>query len=273
MGRCRGSLPALVTAALETAAETEDIGDSARLLYAALDASYNSGSLGGRTIENCRELSERVIGRFLENRRCYEGDEDAECSVFRLIVLSLYGVEGLDGEELHPEWRAFSDLLLERWSGEALGAVLWQGLADAQKLRRHTAMTMDAYMLGDDRYAALLERSYAALVGEVLLPFPEDHVEGMDFCCLSALYDAALDGTDGLMPDMAVMDGAASLADGLVLGGVLRGGVSGLDALGDTGSVSFGKWDRNTLEALSVSVRHCCWRLSREADDRFDGSF
>ena len=256
-----GSLESLVGAALERAGEICDAGEAARLLYAAMDASFNSERLGERYVEQCRELSERVIERFLEERR-YAGDEEAERSVFRLIVLNIYGVGGPDGE-VHAEWRPFLDSLLERWSAESMGSPLWSGLTGEQRLRRHTAMLEEAYMLGDSRPAGLLERSYAELVCDGYL---------------SALYDAALDGTDGVMPDLALMDAVAGFCDEFVLGSFasvfVRGPAlveSGSDMAG-TGIPAFAP-SAGQAQALAVSVPHCCWQLSRQADEEFDRSF
>ena len=281
-----GSLESLVGAALERAGEICDAGEAARLLYAAMDASFNSERLGERYVEQCRELSERVIERFLDERR-YAGDEDAERSVFRLIVLNLYGVGGPDGE-VHADWRAFLDSLLERWSAESMGSPLWSRLTGEQRLRRHTAMLEEAYMLGDSRYAGLLERSYGELVCGAELPSSGDgSTSGLfpgaeqpaDFGYLSALYDAALDGTDGLMPDLALMDAVAGFCDEFVLGslasvfarGAALAEVSGSDMAG-AGIPAFAP-SAGQAQALAVSVPHCCWQLSRQADEEFDRSF
>ncbi len=278
------SLESLVDVALDKVGESGDPGESARLLYAAMDASFNSESLGERHVEQCRALSERVIGRFLEERR-YAGDEDAERSVFRLIVLNLYGVGGPEAE--HVEWRAFLDSLLERWSAESMGSPLWPGLTGEQRQMRHTAMLEEAYMLGDSRYAGLLERSYTELVSGAELPssgagstsglFPGAE-QPTDFGYLSALYDAALDGTDGLMPDLALMDAVAGCCDKFVLGSLApaqpRGAAlsaSGPDMAG-TGVPSLTP-ALSMAQALAVSVRYCCWQLSRQADEEFDRSF
>ncbi len=274
------SLESLVSAALERAGEICDAGEAARLLYAAMDASFNSERLGERYVEQCRALSERVIERFLEERR-YAGDEDAERSVFRLIVLNLYGVGGPDGK-VHADWRSFLDSLLERWSAESMGSPLWPGLSGEQRLRRHTAMLEEAYMLGDSRYSGLLERSYAELVCGAELPSSGGgslSSGGTDFGYLSALYDAALDGTDGLMPDLALMDAVAGFCDEFVLGSLAPAqsrdaalaGVSGSDTAG-TGIPAFAP-SAGQAQALAVSVRHCCWQLSRQADEEFDRSF
>ncbi len=254
---CCGRLEFLVGAALERAGEACE--DVARLLYAAMDASCNSESLGGEYVEQCRALSERVIDRFLENRPRYEGDEEAERSIFRLALLNLYGVSLPDGEVFHPGWRVFMDSLLGRWAGEAMGASLWPSLSEEQRLRRHTTMMMESYMMADGRYAGLLERSY----GELVLAADVDGEP--DFGCLSALYDAALDGTDGLMPDLALMAAAAERCDQYVLGSVAP------VLAGDSAQ----SWAPSTClaEALCISVRHCCWQLAREADARFDDSF
>ena len=287
------SLESLVSAALEGVGETCDAGEAARLLYAAMDASFNSERLGERYVEQCRELSERVIERFLDERRRYAGDEEAERSVFRLIVLSIYGVGGPDGE-VHAEWRSFLDSLLERWSAESMGSVLWPGLSGEQRLRRHTAMLEEAYMLGDSRYAGLLERSYAELVcGAELASSGGGSLSssssvsfsgaesggGTDFGYLSALYDAALDGTDGVMPDLALMDAVAERCDEFVLGSLAPAQprdaalaeVSGSDTAG-IGIPAFAP-SAGQAQALAVSVRHCCWQLSRQADEEFDRSF
>lgn len=286
-----GSLESLVGAALERAGEICDAGEAARLLYAAMDASFNSERLGERYVEQCRELSERVIERFLEERR-YAGDEEAERSVFRLIVLNIYGVGGPDGE-VHAEWRPFLDSLLERWSAESMGSPLWPGLNGEQRLRRHTAMLEAAYMLGDSRYSGLLERSYGELVCGAELPSSgggslsgsssvsfsgAESGGGTDFGYLSALYDAALDGTDGLMPDLAMMDAVAGFCDEFVLGSFasvfVRGPAlveSGSDMAG-TGIPAFAP-SAGQAQALAVSVPHCCWQLSRQADEEFDRSF
>ena len=285
------SLESLVSAALERAGEICDAGEAARLLYAAMDASFNSERLGERYVEQCRALSERVIERFLEERR-YAGDEDAERSVFRLIVLNLYGVGGPDGK-VHADWRSFLDSLLERWSAESMGSPLWPGLTGEQRLRRHTAMLEAAYMLGDSRYSGLLERSYAELVCDAELPSSGDGSLsgsssvsfsgaesgcGTDFGYLSALYDAALDGTDGLMPDLALMDAVAGFCDEFVLGSLapnqscgpaLTGSGSDMD---DAGVPSLAP-SAGQAQALAVSVPHCCWQLSRQADEEFDRSF
>ena len=273
------SLESLVSAALERAGEICDAGEAARLLYAAMDASFNSERLGERYVEQCRELSERVIERFLEERR-YAGDEEAERSVFRLIVLNIYGVGGPDGE-VHADWRSFLDSLLERWSAESMGSALWPGLGGEQRLRRHTAMLEEAYMLGDSRHVGLLERSYAELVCDAELPSSGGgslSSGGTDFGYLSALYDAALDGTDGLMPDLALMDAVAGFCDEFVLGSFasvfVRGPAlveSGSDMAG-TGIPAFAP-SAGQAQALAVSVRHCCWQLSRQADEEFDRSF
>ena len=287
-----GSLESLVGAALERAGEICDAGEAARLLYAAMDASFNSERLGERYVEQCRGLSERVIERFLDERR-YAGDEDTERSVFRLIVLNLYGVGGPDGE-VHADWRSFLDSLLERWSAESMGSALWPGLGGEQRLRRHTAMLEEAYMLGDSRYSGLLERSYAELVCGAELPSSgggssSDSLSvsfscaesgcGTDFGYLSALYDAAIDGTDGLMPDLALMDAVAGFCDEFVLGSLAPAQsrdaalaeVSGSDMEG-TGVPSFAP-SAGQAQALAVSVPHCCWQLSRQADEEFDRSF
>ena len=274
------SLEYLVGAALERAGEICDAGEAARLLYAAMDASFNSERLGERYVEQCRALSERVIERFLDERQRYAGDEDAERSVFRLIVLNLYGVGGPDGE-VHADWRSFLDSLLERWSAESMGSPLWPGLSGEQRLRRHTAMLEEAYMLGDSRHAGLLERSYAELVCGAELPSSGTgslSSGGTDFCYLSALYDAALDGTDGLMPDLALMGAVAGCCDKFVLGSFvpaqLRGAAlsaSGPDMAG-TGVPSITP-SAGQSQALAVSVSHCCWQLSRQADEEFDRSF
>ena len=277
------SLESLVSAALEGVGETCDAGEAARLLYAAMDASFNSERLGERYVEQCRALSERVIERFLDERR-YAGDEDAERSVFRLIVLNLYGVGGPDGE-VHAEWRSFLDSLLERWSAESMGSPLCSRLTGEQRLRRHTAMLEESYMLGDSRYSGLLERSYAELVCDAELPSSGDGSSsgalssgGTGFGYLSALYDAALDGTDGLMPDLAMMDAVAEHCDEFVLGSLaptinsgsaLMGSGSDMD---DAGVPSLAP-SAGQAQALAVSVRHCCWQLSRQADDEFDRSF
>jgi len=274
------SLESLVSAALERAGEICDAGEAARLLYAAMDASFNSERLGERYVEQCRGLSERVIERFLEERR-YAGDEEAERSVFRLIVLNIYGVGGPDGE-VHADWRSFLDSLLERWSAESMGSALWPGLGGEQRLRRHTAMLEEAYMLGDSRHVGLLERSYAELVCGAELPSSGGgslSSGGTDFGYLSALYDAALDGTDGLMPDLALMDAVAGFCDEFVLGSLAPAqsrdaalaGVSGSDTAG-TGIPAFAP-SAGQAQALAVSVRHCCWQLSRQADEEFDRSF
>ena len=274
------SLESLVSAALEGVGETCDAGEAARLLYAAMDASFNSERLGERYVEQCRGLSERVIERFLEERR-YAGDEEAERSVFRLIVLNIYGVGGPDGE-VHADWRSFLDSLLERWSAESMGSALWPGLGGEQRLRRHTAMLEEAYMLGDSRHVGLLERSYAELVCGAELPSSGGgslSSGGTDFGYLSALYDAALDGTDGLMPDLALMDAVAGFCDEFVLGSLAPAqsrdaalaGVSGSDTAG-TGIPAFAP-SAGQAQALAVSVRHCCWQLSRQADEEFDRSF
>ena len=274
------SLESLVSAALEGVGETCDAGEAARLLYAAMDASFNSERLGERYVEQCRGLSERVIERFLEERR-YAGDEEAERSVFRLIVLNIYGVGGPDGE-VHADWRSFLDSLLERWSAESMGSALWPGLGGEQRLRRHTAMLEEAYMLGDSRHVGLLERSYAELVCDAELPSSGGgslSSGGTDFGYLSALYDAALDGTDGLMPDLALMDAVAGFCDEFVLGSLAPAqsrdaalaGVSGSDTAG-TGIPAFAP-SAGQAQALAVSVRHCCWQLSRQADEEFDRSF
>ncbi len=274
------SLESLVSAALEVVGETCDAGEAARLLYAAMDASFNSERLGERYVEQCRGLSERVIERFLEERR-YAGDEEAERSVFRLIVLNIYGVGGPDGE-VHADWRSFLDSLLERWSAESMGSALWPGLGGEQRLRRHTAMLEEAYMLGDSRHVGLLERSYAELVCDAELPSSGGgslSSGGTDFGYLSALYDAALDGTDGLMPDLALMDAVAGFCDEFVLGSLAPAqsrdaalaGVSGSDTAG-TGIPAFAP-SAGQAQALAVSVRHCCWQLSRQADEEFDRSF
>ena len=285
------SLESLVSAALEGVGETCDAGEAARLLYAAMDASFNSERLGERYVEQCRELSERVIERFLEERR-YAGDEEAERSVFRLIVLNIYGVGGPDGE-VHAEWRPFLDSLLERWSAESMGSPLWSGLTGEQRLRRHTAMLEEAYMLGDSRHVGLLERSYAELVCGAELPSSgsgslsgsssvsfsgAESGGGTDFGYLSALYDAALDGTDGVMPDLALMDAVAGFCDEFVLGSFasvfVRGPAlveSGSDMAG-TGIPAFAP-SAGQAQALAVSVPHCCWQLSRQADEEFDRSF
>ena len=280
------SLESLVGAALERTGEICDAGEAARLLYAAMDASFNSERLGERYVEQCRALSERVIERFLDERQRYAGDEDAERSVFRLIVLNLYGVGGPDGE-VHADWRSFLDSLLERWSAESMGSPLWSRLTGEQRLRRHTAMLEEAYMLGDSRYAGLLERSYAELVCGAELPssgagstsglFPGAE-QPTDFGYLSALYDAALDGTDGLMPDLALMDAVAGFCDEFVLGSLasvfVRGAAlveSGSDMAG-TGIPAFAP-SAGQAQALAVSVPHCCWQLSRQADEEFDRSF
>ena len=286
-----GSLESLVGAALERAGEICDAGEAARLLYAAMDASFNSERLGERYVEQCLGLSERVIERFLDERR-YAGDEDTERSVFRLIVLNLYGVGGPDGE-VHADWRSFLDSLLERWSAESMGSALWPGLGGEQRLRRHTAMLEEAYMLGDSRYSGLLERSYAELVCGAELPSSgggslsgsssvsfsgAESGGGTDFGYLSALYDAALDGTDGLMPDLALMDAVAGFCDEFVLGSLapnqscgpaLTGSGSDMD---DAGVPSLAP-SAGQAQALAVSVRHCCWQLSRQADEEFDRSF
>ena len=287
-----GSLESLVGAALERAGEICDAGEAARLLYAAMDASFNSERLGERYVEQCLGLSERVIERFLDERR-YAGDEDTERSVFRLIVLNLYGVGGPDGE-VHADWRSFLDSLLERWSAESMGSALWPGLSGEQRLRRHTAMLEEAYMLGDSRHAGLLERSYAELVCGAELPSSgggslsgsssvsfsgAESGGGTDFGYLSALYDAALDGTDGLMPDLALMDAVAGFCDDFVLGSLAPAQsrdaalaeVSGSDMEG-TGVPSFAP-SAGQAQALAVSVPHCCWQLSRQADEEFDRSF
>ena len=285
------SLESLVSAALEGVGETCDAGEAARLLYAAMDASFNSEVLGERYVEQCRALSERVIERFLEERR-YAGDEEAERSVFWLIVLNLYGVGGPDGE-VHAEWRSFLDSLLERWSAESMGSALWPGLSVEQRLRRHTAMLEESYMLGDSRHAGLLERSYAELVCDAALPSSGDGSlsvsssvsfsgaesgAGTGFGYLSALYDAALDGTDGLMPDLVLMDAVAGFCDGFVLGSLAPAqprdaalSASGSDMEG-TGIPAFAP-SAGQAQALAVSVRHCCWQLSRQADEEFDRSF
>ena len=282
------SLESLVGAALERAGEICDAGEAARLLYAAMDASFNSERLGERYVEQCRGLSERVIGRFLEERQRYAGDEDAERSVFRLIVLNLYGVDGSDS--VHADWRSFLDSLLERWSAESMGSPLWSRLTGEQRLKRHTAMLEEAYMLGDSRYAGLLERSYAELVSGAELPSSgtgslsgsssgAESGGGTDFGYLSALYDAALDGTDGLMPDLALMGAVAGCCDKFVLGslasvfarGAALAEVSGSDMEG-TGVPSFAP-SAGQAQALAVSVPHCCWQLSRQADEEFDRSF
>ena len=282
------SLESLVGAALERAGEICDAGEAARLLYAAMDASFNSERLGERYVEQCRGLSERVIERFLDERR-YAGDEDAERSVFRLIVLNLYGVGGPDGE-VHADWRAFLDSLLEKWSAESVGSPLWSRLTGEQRLRRHTAMLEEAYMLGDSRYAGLLERSYGELVcgaeqpssGGGSLSGSSSGAEsggGTDFGYLSALYDAALDGTDGLMPDLALMGAVAGCCDKFVLGSLAPAQsrdaalaeVSGSD-MDDAGVPSLAP-SAGQAQALAVSVRHCCWQLSRQADEEFDRSF
>ena len=277
------SLESLVSAALEVVGETCDAGEAARLLYAAMDASFNSERLGERYVEQCRELSERVIERFLEDRR-YAGDEEAERSVFRLIVLNIYGVGGPDS--VHSDWRSFLDSLLERWSAESMGSPLWSGLTGEQRLRRHTAMLEEAYMLGDSRHAGLLERSYAELVCGAELPSSGDGSSsgalssgGTDFGYLSALYDAALDGTDGLMPDLAMMDAVAERCDEFVLGSLAPAQardaalaeVSGSDTAG-IGIPAFAP-SAGQAQALAVSVCHCCWQLSRQADEEFDRSF
>ena len=285
------SLESLVSAALERAGEICDAGEAARLLYAAMDASFNSERLGERYVEQCRGLSERVIERFLEERR-YAGDEEAERSVFRLIVLNLYGVGGPDS--VHSYWRSFLDSLLERWSAESMGSVLWPGLSGEQRLRRHTAMLEEAYMLGDSRHAGLLERSYAELVcGAELASSGGGSLSssssvsfsgaesggGTDFGYLSALYDAALDGTDGVMPDLALMDAVAERCDEFVLGSLapaqprdaVLAEVSGSDTAG-IGIPAFAP-SAGQAQALAVSVRHCCWQLSRQADEEFDRSF
>ena len=282
-----GSLESLVGAALERTGEICDAGEAARLLYAAMDASFNSERLGEHYVEQCRGLSERVIERFLDERQRYAGDEDAERSVFRLIVLNLYGVGGPDGD-VHADWRPFLDSLLERWSAESMDSPLWPGLSGEQRLRRHTAMLEASYMLGDSRYAGLLERSYAELVCGAELPssgdgstsglFPgAEQPAGFDY--LSALYDAALDGTDGLMPDLALMGAVAGCCDKFVLGSLAsvfaRGAafaeVSGSDMAG-TGIPAFAP-SAGQAQALAVSVPHCCWQLSRQADEEFDRSF
>ena len=283
-----GSLESLVGAALERAGEICDAGEAARLLYAAMDASFNSERLGERYVEQCRALSERVIERFLDERQRYAGDEDAERSVFRLIVLNLYGVGGPDGE-VHADWRSFLDSLLERWSAESMDSPLWPGLSGEQRLRRHTAMLEEAYMLGDSRHVGLLERSYAELVCGAELPSSgagslsdSSSVSlssgGTDFGYLSTLYDAALDGADGLMPDLALMGAVAGCCDKFVLGSFvpaqLRGAAlsaSGPDMAG-TGVPSITP-SAGQSQALAVSVRHCCWQLSRQADEEFDRSF
>ena len=284
------SLESLVGAALERTGEICDAGEAARLLYAAMDASFNSERLGERYVEQCRALSERVIERFLEERQRYAGDEDAERSVFRLIVLNLYGVGGPDGE-VHADWRPFLDSLMERWSAESMDSPLWPGLSGEQRLRRHTAMLEEAYMLGDSRYAGLLERSYAELVCGAELPSSgagslsgssSGSLSGAEqpagFGYLSALYDAALDGTDGLMPDLALMDAVAGFCDEFVLGSFasvfVRGAAlveSGSDMAG-TGIPAFAP-SAGQAQALAVSVPHCCWQLSRQADEEFDRSF
>lgn len=268
-----GSLESLVGAALERAGESCEPGESAGLLYAAMDASYNTERLGERYVEQCRELSDRVLERFMEERGGHAGDEDAERPVFRLIVLNLYGVAGPDGEVFHPEWRGFVDSLLERWSAESMGTPLWPGLTEEQRLRRHTAMMEEAYMLGDPRYAGLLERSYGELVSSAELPScGAGSLSGAEGGCgyLPALYDAALDGTDGVMPDVSLMDAVAGRCDEFVLGSlaqVLAGGVFPCD------SGLLWAPPAGLAEPLSVSVRHCCWQLSRQADDEFDGRF
>ena len=277
------SLESLVSAALEVVGETCDAGEAARLLYAAMDASFNSERLGERYVEQCRALSERVIERFLDERR-YAGDEEAERSVFRLIVLNIYGVGGPDS--VHSDWRSFLDSLLERWSAESMGSALWPGLGGEQRLRRHTVMLEEAYMLGDSRYSGLLERSYAELVCDAELPSSGDGSSsgalssgGTGFGYLSALYDAALDGTDGLMPDLALMGAVAGCCDKFVLGSLAPAQsrdaalaeVSGSD-MDDAGVPSLAP-SAGQAQALAVSVRHCCWQLSRQADEEFDRSF
>ncbi len=287
------SLESLVGAALERAGEICDAGEAARLLYAAMDASFNSERLGERYVEQCRALSERVIDRFLDERQHYAGDEDAERSVFRLIVLNLYGVDGSDS--VHADWRSFLDSLLERWSAESMGSPLWPGLSGEQRLKRHTAMLEASYMLGDSRHAGLLERSYGELVSGAELPSSgvgstsgslsglssgslsgTDSGKGLDFCYLSALYDAALDGTDGVMPDLALMDAVAGCCDKFVLGSLAPAQPRGA-ALSASGSDMAGTGVPSLTPsfsmALAVSVRHCCWQLSRQADEEFDRSF
>ena len=286
-----GSLESLVGAALERAGEICDAGEAARLLYAAMDASFNSERLGERYVEQCRALSERVIERFLDERRRYVGDEDAERSVFRLIVLNIYGVGGPDS--VHSDWRSFLDSLLEKWSAESMGSPLWSGLTGEQRLRRHTAMLEEAYMLGDSRYAGLLERSYGELVCGAELPSSgggslsgslsvsfscAESGGGTGFGYLSALYDAALDGTDGLMPDLAMMDAVAEHCDEFVLGSLaptINSGpaLSGSGSDMDDACVPSLAPSAGQAQALAVSVRHCCWQLSRQADEEFDRSF
>ena len=148
-------------------------------------------------------------------------------------------------------------------------------------------------MLGDSRHVGLLERSYAELVCGAELPSSgsgslsgsssvsfsgAESGGGTDFGYLSALYDAALDGTDGLMPDLALMDAVAGFCDEFVLGSFasvfVRGPAlveSGSDMAG-TGIPAFAP-SAGQAQALAVSVRHCCWQLSRQADEEFDRSF
>ena len=144
-------------------------------------------------------------------------------------------------------------------------------------------------MLGDSRHAGLLERSYAELVCGAELPSSgagslsgssSGSLSGAEqpagFGYLSALYDAALDGTDGLMPDLALMDAVAGFCDEFVLGSLASVFVRGA-ALVESGSDMAGTGVPSLTPALSmalaVSVRHCCWQLSRQADEEFDRSF
>ena len=147
-------------------------------------------------------------------------------------------------------------------------------------------------MLGDSRYSGLLERSYAELVCDAALPssgggslsgsssvsFPGAE-QPADFGYLSALYDAALDGTDGVIPDLALMDAVAERCDEFVLGSLAPAQprdaalaeVSGSDTAG-IGIPAFAP-SAGQAQALAVSVCHCCWQLSRQADEEFDRSF
>ena len=127
-------------------------------------------------------------------------------------------------------------------------------------------------MLGDSRHAGLLERSYAELVCGAELPSSgagslsdSSSVSlssgGTDFGYLSTLYDAALDGADGLMPDLALMGAVAGCCDKFVLGSLAsvfaRGAAlsaSGLDMAGAGGPSLIPS--AGQAQSLAVSARH-----------------
>ena len=80
------------------------------------------------------------------------------------------------------------------------------------------------------------------------------------------------------MPDLALMDAVAGFCDEFVLGSLapnqscgpaLTGSGSDMD---DAGVPSLAP-SAGQAQALAVSVRHCCWQLSRQADEEFDRSF